>query len=348
MSKPYQGDSNKPNIPGLTGINKVPLSAITSPGGGTGVHGRGVTGVQGSGDTGVSGMAIGDYLAPPPGNDTTGSGGSFAGYSNQAGEGIGMGSDGIDCGGGNGFGNSAGSGIVSWGGNAIYPGESSWDGNGGSFIGGSGAPSGDQIYGFGDGVYGRAGSGYAGNFRGDVNITGTLMASAKLFRIDHPLDQENQFLVHASVESSEMLNIYSGNAVTDGEGRATVQLPAWFEAINTDFRYQLTVIGKFAQAIVSRKVENGRFEIQTSEPGVEVSWQITAARQDAYAKAQPLVVEQKKEGRLRGFYLHPELHGAAAEKHIEEARHPGMSARVKRLREAMDELRRKAKAEPSE
>ena len=51
-----------------------------------------------------------------------------------------------------------------------------------------------------------------------------------------------------------MMNIYNGNATTDGQGSAVVQLPEWFETLNRDFRYQLTVIGQFAQAIVASKV----------------------------------------------------------------------------------------------
>lgn len=38
-----------------------------------------------------------------------------------------------------------------------------------------------------------------------------------------------------------MKNIYDGVVTTDAQGRATVQLPDWFEALNTEFRYQLTV-----------------------------------------------------------------------------------------------------------
>ena len=52
-------------------------------------------------------------------------------------------------------------------------------------------------------------------------------------------------------------------------------------------------------------------------------------RQDAYAKAHPLAVEQEKDARLRGFYIHPELHGAPAEKQMEWARHPQMMKRIK-------------------
>jgi hypothetical protein len=204
-----------------------------------------------------------------------------------------------------------------------------------NYIGGTGVfgAGGVGNFFYGDGVGGNTevGAGYAGNFTGDVNVSGSISAGTKDFKIDHPLDPANKYLVHASVESSEMMNIYTGNITTDGQGQATVQLPEWFEVLNTDFRYQLTVIGQFAQAIIGRKIENNRFEIRTSAPNVEVSWQVTGVRQDAYAKAHPLVVEQEKDARLRGFYIHPELYGAPPEKQIEWARQPQM---MKKMQEA--------------
>jgi len=168
----------------------------------------------------------------------------------------------------------------------------------------------------GTGVLAGSGSGYAGYFNGDVQVDGTLSADKKDFKIDHPLDPGNKYLVHTSVESSEMKNIYDGVVTTDAQGEATVRLPEWFEALNTDFRYQLTVIGQFAQAIIARKVENHQFKIRTNAPNVEVSWQVTGVRQDAYAKAHPLVVEEKKPEKERGFYLHPELYGAPEEQGV--------------------------------
>ena len=50
-----------------------------------------------------------------------------------------------------------------------------------------------------------------------------------------------------------MMNIYNGNITTDANGEATVALPAYFAVLNKDFRYQLTVIGQFAQAIVAER-----------------------------------------------------------------------------------------------
>jgi trimeric autotransporter adhesin len=211
-------------------------------------------------------------------------------------------------------------------------------GIGGIFVG---ADSADGFTGGGGGLLGVAGNfentqppGLAGLFDGDVQIEGTLTASSKDFKIDHPTDPANKYLVHASVESSEMMNIYSGNVTTDELGLATVTLPEWFEALNIDFRYQLTTIGRDAHAWIAEEVANKQFKIATNASRVKVSWQITAVRQDAYAKAHPLVVEEEKPAREKGFYQHPELYGQPTEKQTEWARHPGLMQEVKAQREA--------------
>ena len=163
-------------------------------------------------------------------------------------------------------------------------------------------------------------------------VSGTLSVGMKNSKSDHPLDPANKYLYHGSVESSEMMNIYTGNVTTDAAGDAVVELPEWFEAVNGDFRYQLTVIGQFAQAIIASKIANHQFGIKTDKPNVEVSWQVTGVRQDAYAKAHPLQVEVEKPERERGYYIHPELYGAGEEKQIEWARHPEMMKRIKERR----------------
>ncbi|HEY3244913.1 MAG TPA: hypothetical protein VGM03_16350 [Phycisphaerae bacterium] len=155
------------------------------------------------------------------------------------------------------------------------------------------------------------------HFADDVDVTGTLSKGAGSFKIDHPLDPENQYLYHSFVESPDMMNIYNGNVVTDENGTATVELPAWFEALNRDFRYQLTVIGQFAQAIVAEEVSGNRFAIRTDKPNVKVSWQVTGIRHDAYAAAHRIPVEQDKPAAARGAYLHPAEHGQPAERGIE-------------------------------
>ena len=96
---------------------------------------------------------------------------------------------------------------------------------------------------------------------------------------------------------------------TDGAGVAVVRLPDYFDALNRDFRYQLTVIGRFARAIVAEEIADGRFVIRTDEPRVKVSWQVTGVRRDPYAERHRIEVERDKPPAMRGRYLHPEDRG---------------------------------------
>jgi hypothetical protein len=161
------------------------------------------------------------------------------------------------------------------------------------------------------GIYGAGvGAAFAGYFEGHVHATGGFSStSATSIRIDHPLAPAEKVLQHSAVSSDEALTIYSGTVTTDAQGEATVELPGWFEALNTDLRYQLTVIGSFAQAMVKREVKANRFGIATSEPATKVSWQLTGVRNDAYARAHPRAVEVAKTKAERGTYLTPVEHG---------------------------------------
>lgn len=189
---------------------------------------------------------------------------------------------------------------------AIYGFTNSFDGTGVSGI----ANSGPVSY----GVYGQSTDGYAGYFSGKVHVTGTLSKGAGSFKIDHPLDPENKYLYHSFVESPDMMNLYNGNITTDTSGEATVTMPEWFEALNADFRYQLTVIGQFAQAIVSEEISGNQFKIRTSLPNVKVSWQVTGVRHDAFANQHRIPVEELKPQEERGTYLHPDAFKQPAEK----------------------------------
>jgi len=163
----------------------------------------------------------------------------------------------------------------------------------------------------------------AGFFDGNVDVDGNLSKAGGSFKIDHPLDPANKYLYHSFVESPDMMNIYNGNVTTDAEGNATVQMPDWFDALNRDFRYQLTVIGQPAQAYVSRELADREFSIKTDKPNVKVSWQITGIRQDAWANGHRIPLEVEKSADERGLYLHPELFGASPDKKIVPHRNPG-------------------------
>ncbi len=133
-----------------------------------------------------------------------------------------------------------------------------------------------------------------GTFAGNLNVTGTITGSVKNFKIDDPLDPARKSLYHASVESSEMTNIYSGNVTLDRKGQAVVDLPEWFEALNGDFRYQLTTIGRPASVFIAQEIQNHQFKIAGGRAGLKVSWQVTGVRHDAWAQAHPLQVEEEK------------------------------------------------------
>lgn len=166
------------------------------------------------------------------------------------------------------------------------------------------------------GVYGYAGgsaTNWAGFFSGDVRVTGSIYKGGGMFMIDHPIDPENKYLSHSSVESPDMKNVYDGVAVLNAQGEAVVELPNYFEALNRDYRYQLTCIGGFAPAYISEEIYDNRFKIAGGGPGMRVSWQVTGIRKDAFAEANPIQVETEKLAKERGKYLHPEAFGFGEE-----------------------------------
>jgi hypothetical protein len=111
-----------------------------------------------------------------------------------------------------------------------------------------------------------------------------------------------------------MKNIYDGIAVLDGDGEAWVTLPDYFQALNKDFRYQLTPIGAQFVPYIAEEIEGNRFKIAGGQAGRKVSWQVTGTRQDAYARAHQIVVEELKPADEQGTYLHPEAYGQPAER----------------------------------
>jgi hypothetical protein len=192
------------------------------------------------------------------------------------------------------------------------------------------------------GVIGHSNTGLAGLFDGDVHVSGSISASGnKPFRIDHPLDPANKYLNHVSVESPQMKNVYDGVAQLDEEGVAWVQLPEYFQALNRDFRYQLSAIGAPApQLHIAEEVAENRFKIAGGQAGMKVSWQLTGIRKDRWAEANPLQVEQEKGAEERGRYLQPELYGDESEER--GIRRPIPGDRLQELLRQAEEQRRQA------
>jgi hypothetical protein len=153
-----------------------------------------------------------------------------------------------------------------------------------------------------------AGGGKALLVVGDVNITGQVTKSSGSFRIDDPIEPAQKYLSHSFVESPDMMNIYNGLATLNSHGEGWVTLPPYFEALNRDFRYQLTSIGAPEPNLyVAKTVSGNRFKIAGGRPGGHISWQVTGVRHDAYANAHRIPVEEEKSETDRGHYLHPEL-----------------------------------------
>ncbi len=162
----------------------------------------------------------------------------------------------------------------------------------------------------GNGVYGAAGApGYAGYFAGNLRCSGTLSKGGGSFKIDHPLDPENKYLYHSFVESPDMMNVYNGNVILDARGEAEVLLPDYFDALNKDFRYQLTCVGGYAPIYISEKISGNRFAIAGGKDGLEVSWQVTGVRKDPFAEENRIPTEEDKPAGERGKYLHPSAYG---------------------------------------
>ncbi|HMQ16296.1 MAG TPA: hypothetical protein PKC49_10005 [Phycisphaerae bacterium] len=160
-------------------------------------------------------------------------------------------------------------------------------------------------------------SGFAGFFEGAVQVLGDFfVAGGKFFRIDHPLDPANKYLVHACVESSEMKTIYDGTVILGEDGGAQVRVPDYLEALNADFRYQLTCVGGYAPVYVAEEIRQNAFTIAGGRPGLKVSWQLTGVRRDPYARQHDFRAEQDKPDTERGFYLHPESYGQPRERGI--------------------------------
>lgn len=166
-----------------------------------------------------------------------------------------------------------------------------------------------------------------GSVGGNLDVTGSLTKGGGSFKIDHPLDPANQYLYHSFVESPDMKNIYDGVVTLDGNGEAVVEMPAWFEVLNRDLRYQLTPIGAASPNLfIAQEVANGKFKIGGGASGLKVSWQVTGIRQDKWANAHRIPVEAAKPDKDKGNYLHPDLYGQGHEKQI---KHTALPAKPK-------------------
>ncbi|MEU0153567.1 hypothetical protein [Micromonospora fulviviridis] len=128
--------------------------------------------------------------------------------------------------------------------------------------------------------------------------TGVIKGKSKQFAIDHPLDPpdatQRRQLIHAALEGPENGVYYRGEGRLEN-GTATVELPAYFEALTrTEGRtVQLTPVfedDEPVSALAAGRVRDGAFRVRTvdgSPASHSFHWQVTAIRADL----EPLAVE---------------------------------------------------------
>jgi len=127
---------------------------------------------------------------------------------------------------------------------------------------------------------------------GNCTVTGQIVSPrSKHFQITHPT-RAGYDLVHACIEGPENGVYYRGIAHLQ-DGRATVQLPAYFAALTRpeDHTVQLTALGPEPFLLSYTPIIDGQFTVYGSHPEGAFAWHVTAVRADVPA----LEVEVEKE-----------------------------------------------------
>ena len=152
--------------------------------------------------------------------------------------------------------------------------------------------------------------GYAGAFLGRVGVFGTLFKEGGAFKIDHPLDPANKYLNHSFIESPDMKNLYDGVVTLDENGEALVELPEWFEALNRDFRYQLTCIGGHAPVFIADEIDRPSLPHRRRLAGPEGV--VAGHRRSATIRTRRTTASSSKKSKPRsekGTYMYPDGYG---------------------------------------
>lgn len=131
--------------------------------------------------------------------------------------------------------------------------------------------------------------------KGNLLVTGNLSKGAGTFVIDHPLYPRTKLLYHSFVESPDAKNLYDGIATLDSKGEVTIALPAYFMALNQDFRYQFFPIDAAMPSLyIKSEIKDNHFTIAGGKSGGKISWQVTGNRHDPYILLHPIIPEVRK------------------------------------------------------
>jgi hypothetical protein len=133
-----------------------------------------------------------------------------------------------------------------------------------------------------------------GNAPNAIQVWNSSSGVFKTFVVGHPLD-DAKYLVHATLEGPEGAVYYRGTSRLEN-GRAEVELPAYFEAFTVEEGRTiiLTNIDGFDPLAVQKsdgqKIRDGRFIVVSSNANScqEFDWEVKATRADGRAlEAEP-------------------------------------------------------------
>lgn len=110
---------------------------------------------------------------------------------------------------------------------------------------------------------------------------------AKAFMAHHPLDPENKYLIHTTLEGPENAVFYRGEAELS-EGRTTIQLPDYFEALTRKENRTVLITPKFegnspVSMLAASEVDDGKFDVKMIDrknPSQKFYWEVKAVRAD--------------------------------------------------------------------
>ncbi len=136
-------------------------------------------------------------------------------------------------------------------------------------------------------------SGYPSGWGGgihtwDLVADGSISSPHKYFLIEHPLDPQNKYLLHSTLEGPEMAVYYRGEArLSDGE--CTIVLPPYFEALTRRGSRTVLLTPKYeaeepVSLLAASDVDGGRFTVRATggkaNPEQLFYWEVKAARAD--------------------------------------------------------------------
>ena len=80
---------------------------------------------------------------------------------------------------------------------------------------------------------------------------------------------------------------------------------------------------------------------------MKVSWQVTGIRQDPYANAHRIPIEEEKPTKFKGFYLHPEVYGHSFKEGLSYVKLGGKTLEELRAAFATEKSQDKSEALPA-